>query len=424
MTQLFDRTCRIESVGYKGDGLSRMDDKMIAIPFVLKGETVRIRHDQTFQTIQLIEVCEKSDERIQPACPHFTVCGGCHVQHMSEHHYSQFKRDLVVSALNKQGLGDLNVDTPIILPRQSRRRAAFKAFKQHQSLNLGFYQRNSHTIVNLKACPLMAKPIEQFLSTLRPFLQSFLQDQQAVEIFVTLSDTGLDVLFSFKKLQEITLEIRTQLIDFARASDVARFSILSSMSQEREPETLVTFRRPIVHFDGIPVEIEAKSFLQASKLMDQIVADYLISVVKRPIKRVADLFCGRGTLALPLSSCVKVDAYDVEVSALRALQEAAHQHHRPIQTFQRNLFHDPLPAHHLNTYDCVSINPPREGALKQVKALAQSNIPQIFMMSCNPISFAREARILREQGYTTPRVTPVDQFLWSPHIEVMAYFHK
>lgn len=414
----------INQLGHRGDGLVRAGNETLAVPYTLPSERAQIERTAGMSEAKLLHILNESPDRASPPCPHFTHCGGCHLQHLSPSLYRTFKRDLVVSALQGQGLDTLNVLDPVVFQPHTRRRAVFKASKRKNTTRVGFYKRLSHEIIDLKVCPLVEPQIEDLIEHLRHFFNTFLRPDTSLDVFVTKSDVGLDVLFSFKNNPNLSLSERESLIQFAADNDLARLSITQQGKSGVSSDVIVSFRTPVIHFDGVPVLVSAHGFLQASKTMDDFVQDYINTSLSIEGKQVADLFCGRGTLSLPLSAKALVDAFEIEADAVSALQTAAHKAQRPIRTTLRNLFQDPLKAKELERYACVSINPPRVGSPKQMKELAHSTVPLVLMMSCNPQSFAKDARILIEGGYTPSPITPIDQFLWSPHVEMIAIFTK
>jgi 23S rRNA (uracil1939-C5)-methyltransferase len=237
---------------------------------------------------------------------------------------------------------------------------------------------------------------------------------------MTYSESGLDVVLKINKKKDLELSQRQALTEFARAYNLARLSL----HQPGYQEIIVCFRDPFVLFDGVRVSIDASSFLQVNKAMDEMLSGCLQAMLPAAFKHAADLFCGRGTLSLPLSSKGPVDSFEMDKSALKALLQAAKGFKRPLSTFSRNLFSFPLRREELEKYDVVVLNPPRIGAHAQAKELAKSIVPYVFMVSCNPASFARDARVLIESGYHLNDVTLLDQFLWSPHIETIAVFKR
>lgn len=411
----------ISKLGQLGDGLAETPDGMLAIPYTLAGEKVRaqVLPDKKGQGA-CVEILEASVHRAQPPCPHFGICGGCQLQHLDQETYAGFKKQKVMGAMQQQGLETSVVQEPIILPPQSRRRVALKALRSKTQMHLGYYERQSHRIVDVHVCPLVVPKIEALIGPLRQFLSDFLEVNQKFEIWVTHADQGLDVAFRYPKSVELSLDQRMDLTEFARSQNLCRLTIQAP----KQNELIVCFQEPTVNFADVPVQIDASGFLQASVAADQVLAELVMGSRKEDVKYVADLFCGRGTLTLPLAQGAKVDGFEMDAGALQALEQAVRQFQKPVTLFERDLFNDPLLSKELKKYDMVVIDPPRAGAYQQCQQLAQSQVPQVVMVSCNPASFARDAKVLKEGGYTLKQVTPVDQFMWSSHVEVVGVFER
>lgn len=410
----------ITELGHQGDGLARTADGVVAVPYCLPGEKVKVAlSTDSKKEATLLEVVETSPHRVTAPCSYFGVCGGCALQHLDLETYGQFKCQKILGALNQQGLS-AQINEPIFFPSKTRRRVGLKAQKAGGKVEVGYHQRSSHRIVDVLSCPLVVPTIEEFFKPLKEFLHKFLSEKEKVEIFITKTDGGLDVGFQFKKRINLSLTQRENLIEFSKVNNLARLSLL----HENDSETIVCFEAPTVSFDGVSVAVGAKSFLQVSSEVDDVLAELLLSSLPENFKRAADLFCGRGTLSLPLSNRGKVDGFEMDKDALKALQDAAKKSGRPINTVERNLFSEPLLVNELNKYDVIVLDPPRVGAHAQAKELAKSQIPLVFMVSCNAASFARDAKILIDGGYELGPITPIDQFLWSPHIEMTALFRR
>lgn len=421
MKNRVEKILTIESLGHHGDGLARLDQKMIAVPYTLPGEEVRVEIVDNGQTrANLLDIIKASPLRIPPSCPYFTVCGGCSLQHLDQESYRIFKANKIIGALNQQGFQNITMNSIVHIPPNSRRRVSLKAHKTKSTVLLGYYKRESHDIVSIQSCPLVTSSIETLITPLKSFCQKFLYKQEKAEILITDTQSGLDLIFKFKAFRELELHEREMLVEFARSQNLARLSIKSEDAQE----TVVCFRQPQVSFDQVMVDVEADSFLQVSELIDETLATIIQTEIQSPCKRAADLFCGRGTLSLPLARFCPVDAYEMDPKALIALRKAIQASKRPIHIFERNLFTNPLKEKELSVYDCVVLDPPRVGAFSQCKVLAKSNVPLVIMVSCNPASFARDARELVLGGYQMGPITPLDQFLWSSHIELTASFRK
>jgi 23S rRNA (uracil1939-C5)-methyltransferase len=355
---------------------------------------------------------------VTPACQHFGVCGGCSLQHLNPEAYAVYKKQLVIDALTHQGINDVIVNEPIIIPANNRRRANLKAALIQDKIKLGYHGSKSHEIIDISQCPLVVPDIERLIPHLRPCLKVLLKAKQKADIFITMTEPGLDILFIINGLKSLSLQQTERLMAFGIEHNIARMSLRSNGVDE----PIVTFRSPVISYGGVPVETNADGFMQASVQADQILIQRVLDSAPHLAKRSVDLFCGRGTFTLPLSVVSKVDAYELDANALTALERAKNKHQRPINTFHRNLFDEPLAQQELDKYDFAVINPPRAGAFRQCQALAQSKIPAITMVSCYPKTFARDANILMQGGYALNEVTPVDQFLWSNHVEVVGCF--
>lgn len=353
-----------------------------------------------------------------PVCPHFEICGGCSLQHLDASAYQDYKTKLVSDALEFHGLEAVVVHAPILIPAHNRRRCNLKAACIQDRIVLGYHENKSHKIVDIQTCPLVVPEIEALIAPLRKCLKNILKNKQKADLFIALSDTGIDLLMVIDGLKALSMKQSEQLIAFGMENDIARISLKSG----KTAEPIVTFRLPVITYGGVPVECHADGFMQASALSDSILTKLVLDAAPKKMKRAIDLFCGRGTYTLPLSALAKVDGFENDTQALNALDRAKNKHQKPITTFNRNLFEDTLTAQELNFYDFAVINPPRSGALRQCVAIAQSKIPTVVMISCDPKTFARDTKVLKQGGYVLDSVTPVDQFLWSGHIEVVGVF--
>ncbi|MBL0941460.1 MAG: 23S rRNA (uracil(1939)-C(5))-methyltransferase RlmD [Alphaproteobacteria bacterium] len=407
----------------KGSGFAMLEDKKTFVPYTVPGDQIRAKispqQDKTFQG-EMIELLKASPQRTLPICPHFTKCGSCLLQHLRPDVYQHHKIQKVKTALYNQGFEDPHLKELIVLPSRTRRRANFKIVKTQQGVSLGYYQRNSHYIVDIQQCAVVIPEIENIIPALRSFLNEILDVKQKAEIYITSTGSGLDILFKVEQNFELSMNLREKFVDFARLYKLSRLSV--GCGNFEEP--IITFNTPTVEFSGIQVEIDARGFLQASQLADKVLSEVVSSYLPQDFTRAADLFCGRGTFTFLLAKYAKVYAAEMDTSALTALKKAAILHQKSIQTEHRNLFSSPLLPIELNKYQVILINPPRIGAAKQAKQIALSQVPCIIMISCNPTTFARDARILKEGGYQLDSLTPVDQFLWSEHIELVGCFKK
>lgn len=353
-----------------------------------------------------------------PPCPHFGVCGGCALQHLPPDEYKAYKQDKILRSLEHQQISIDNVHVyPLeIVPPQTRRRAVLKACRGDKSVQVGFYQGKSHHVVDLQRCFVVVPEIESFIDPLRKALLTLLPIQSRSEIFVTKCDQGLDVALKRLQPSPLTLEQREAAAQFATAQRhrLTRFMI--------DGEPLYVQASPTVSFAGFPVHMTPDAFLQASAISDEWLAEKVCRFVPAGVGKMADLFCGRGTLTLPLTRLGSVNGYERDAKALSDLQKTVAKHRLPVSLQQRHLFQEPLSPQELAPFDVIVLNPPREGAMAQARQLALSRVKRVVMVSCNPRSFARDAEILLEGNYTLKEIHPFDQFLWSEHVELVAVF--
>lgn len=420
-------TCKIEKLTTSGVGEGASEHGSILLPFVLPGEVVdyerfmkhpNSKREQPKFFLKSLRSISKS--RIQPVCAHFTQCGGCLLQHLNEKMYGSFKRSLIAEPFIANQLDTNCIQDVIVLPAGERRRANFEVVKKNDQVFLGFHRWRSHQIINLQECHTVDPKIAALFEPMRQLFLNIMVTYQKATVYLTVTAVGVDVSIDIHRdaLQANALEM---LETFAKTHNLVRLFV----RENRKRITVYEKETPYIVFDGVKVNIEPASFLQASDRADQVLTELTISSLPQDIHRIADLFCGRGTFTFPLSRKGPVDGYECDIPALQALQSAADQHARPIQTFKRNLFDHPLSATELKAYNVVVIDPPRAGALAQIQALSESTISNIIYISCGPESFARDAKILIEQGgYTLEKVIPVDQFTWSPHLEVVGIFKK
>jgi 23S rRNA (uracil1939-C5)-methyltransferase len=352
-----------------------------------------------------------------PPCPLFGTCGGCSLQDLSWDQYADFKLKKLKALFEKEGLPVDALAPLTIIKGKTRRRALLRATKVHQNVHLGFYQRGSHDIVNMTACEVLRPEIFDLLAPLRQLLSPLIPSKKRVEIEVLHTEVGLDVVITGKELPALNLALIEKLTAFAEAQTLARL---------RVNDTLIVQKfLPVVSFSGVNVSADAKGFLQASAQADQTLSAVVVSLLGEGVTTAADLFCGRGLFTFALAARARVvHAYDSDEAALGALRTAAKAFPGRIKDGARNLFQMPLNASDLKDVDVALLDPPRVGAMGQCKELTKSAVPHVIYVSCNPESFVKDATRLVMGGYTLESVHPLDQFLWSPHLEVVASFKR
>ncbi len=413
----------IERIGGRGDGIGAFRGRPVYVPFTVPGDAVTVRlegrrGDGTAAT--LVEITTAGPARREPACGHFGYCGGCALQHLDAAAYQGWKRERVAVALANQGLGAVPVAMPKLTPPGGRRRATWTARRTGAGVVLGFHERRRHRIVDLAQCPVLRPDMVALLPALRSLLADILSPGEGAEIAVSALDGGLDVTVAAPR--DPDLATREGLAAFADANDLARLSWRAG-DGVAEP---VAQRRPCtLAFGGVAVAVPPGTFLQASAEGEATLTSLVLAAVGGA-KRIADLFAGLGTFSLPLAATASVHALDADAVALAALRAAANAAGLAgrVTTARRNLFRDPVTARELAGFDAVVFDPPRAGAAAQAAELARSDVPVAVGVSCNPVSFARDAASLASGGYRLEGVTPVDQFLWSEHVELVGVFRR
>lgn len=420
----------VSRIGAGGDGIAeRADGRRLYVPFTVPGDRVRVRPVQRRGdgfAAERVEVVSPGPERAEPPCRHFERCGGCSLQHLTDDAYVRWKLERLRQPLARAGLNGYGMEPLTRTLPASRRRATFAAYRPASAKArpvLGFNVRNRHEIFDVAACPVMEPCIVALLPALRGLLADVLLPDERCRVAVSLLNGGLDVVL--EQPREPDLTTRERLAAFAETEDLARLSWRTS--DDVPPEPLVRRRVPMALFGRGRMPVPPGAFLQASAAGEAALTAAVLSTLEAaPVApaRVADLFCGAGTFTLPLwDTGARVHAVDADAGSLGVLLNAARPH--PGLTIERrDLFVRPLRPEELQRFDAVVFDPPRAGARAQAQQLAASAVPVVAAVSCNPDTFARDARILVAGGYRLERVVPVDQFLWSPHLELAATFRR
>lgn len=421
---------QIDSIGARGDGVGRLPDgRRVFVPGTLPGETVSVglgeaRDDGVVG--KLDEVIEASQERVKPPCVHFYTCGGCVLQHINDASYSAFKMDQVRTALERNNLVDIPVSGPHVSPPGSRRRATMAVFRASNKVVMGFNEFRSRRIVDQQECPILKPRLSSLVPGLRSVLANVLQPGQGMDVSMVEADGGVDMVLRpwvrKKKETHLPMAVLEALSQFAEAADVARLSWQNSADDDTDL-TPVAWRKPFtVNFSGAIVTPPPGAFLQATKEGEAVLVSSVLEVLPKKSK-VADLYAGCGTFTFALSAAGhKVHAVEGFTPALDALNAAMPG--KAITAEKRDLARDPLMAKELKGFDAVVLDPPRLGANDQAKMLARSEVPLVVYVSCSPVSFAKDAAVLTGGGYRLESVNVVDQFLWSPHAELVGVFRR
>jgi 23S rRNA (uracil1939-C5)-methyltransferase len=385
----------IVRIGARGDGVTKNGRY---VPFAVPGDALLDDGALAF-----------GPHHQEPPCRHFPECGGCQLQHADDEAYRGYLVSRVETALAQHGL-ETAIREPYLSPPNSRRRATLRTLRVGNGALLGFNAEQSHRIVDMQECHVLRPELFELVAPLRQLLAPMLQPKRIAEVQLTLLDAGADVVIRgvpAGRLAEIE-----QLTSFAIDHQLARLAVDRGLG----PESLYEPQPATVTLSGVPVTFPAGGFLQATEDGETALVDAVLEAAG-PSTAVADLFAGLGTFSLAARA-----SYAAEASrdAAAALQRAA----PAMRVEHRDLYRQPLHGRELNAFEAVILDPPRAGAIEQVQALATSKVARIAYVSCNPATFARDARVLVDGGYRLDWVQPVGQFRWSTHVELAARFSR
>lgn len=400
----------IERIGHRGDGIAATASGEAFVPYALPGETVEATAAPDHPERRgLIRIMAASPDRATPICPHFGICGGCATQHWQLAPYLVWKRQLVVDALRLEGI-DTPVEACIDAHGDGRRRVTFHA--RHGAV--GFMEARAHRLVPIEQCPVLAPALAGALPAAQA-IATLLREGKPLDLQITATGTGLDI--DVRGSGALHAKQSTALARIAAEHRLARIT--------RHGEMIAQNAVPVLRIGKAAVTPPPGAFLQATTAGEDTLAALVVDNAGKA-RHVADLFCGIGTFALRLAERARVLAADSEGGAIDALKKAAAnaQGLKPIDTQARDLFRRPMQPLDLKGIDAVVFDPPRQGTAEQAKILASGTVPVIVAVSCNPATFARDVRTLTAGGYRLTRVTPVDQFRYSPHVEVVGRLER
>jgi len=411
----------VESFGARGDGIAQHRGEPVFLPLTVPGDRVRARLGARRgggREGRVVDRLASGPERADPPCRHFGVCGGCALQHLGASSYQAVKLGALRTALERVGI-DPGVVEPLRVVPPVRRRARVGLVRPGHPLRparIGFRERFRHNLVDITECLILDGPLFDVVTKLRQVAADLLSPSGTSDVTVTRTDSGIDLLI--EPAERPGLRALEALAAFAEECDLAR--IVWSSSGEEIP---VLERRPVrLLLSGVAVPVPPGAFLQASRAAEVILVEEVLSGIGS-LRPALDLFAGLGTFTFALAQAGPVHAVEGEERAADALARAAMG--RPGVTVERrDLFRDPLPPERLSRYAGAVFDPPRAGAARMAEALAASALDTVVAVSCNPSTFARDAAKLIAGGYRIERVTPVDQFVWTPHLELAAVFRR
>lgn len=351
-----------------------------------------------------------------PPCRHFNTCGGCELQHADEEALRQFVTERVAFAAEGQGIevGEL-LETHLSAPR-SRRRATLHAMRTASGAVLGFRESGSHRIVDLAECHVLVPELFAALAPIKAFIAAH-GGKGSVDVELTLTDQGVDC--GLKNLQVEGLAATEAALELAQEAKLARLTLDMGFGPEAmwEPQPVT------ITLGGVPVAFPSGAFLQATADAEEV----MVSDAREWLagaSPVADLFSGLGTFALALAGPGKLLAVEAAQDAYLACKSASGRSGKPVHALHRDLFRNPLQPDELNRFGAVLLDPPRAGAREQVGRIVESTLSRVVYVSCNPSSWARDAKRLVDAGFRLEKLRPVGQFRWATHVELTSYFTR
>ncbi|MFC3069672.1 class I SAM-dependent RNA methyltransferase [Phenylobacterium soli] len=405
----------IEAMGGEGDGVAAGPR---FVPFTLPSE--RVRAEGGGERLSLVEVLAPSAERVEPPCPHFLACGGCALQHWAHEPYLAWKVERLAGTLARQHI-EAEILPAFAAAPATRRRLALHARKgSAEAARLGYKARKSWDLVDIAVCPIADPKLQAAIPAMKRLAAPlFEHPKSAPTLHVTLTDTGIDIDISGveRKSGGLSADARMQLAERAAEADFARVTL--------DGEVAYMARQPTVRLGAATVALPAGAFLQATREAEAAMAGF-VAEAAAGADRIADLYCGVGTFTFRLAEIAPVLAADFAGEAVRALTAALASAPglKGVTAEARDLVRRPVLAEELKRVDVAVFDPPRAGAAEQTAELARSGVARVIGVSCNPATFARDSRTLIDAGFRLERVLPVDQFLWSPHVELVGVFQR
>lgn len=402
----------IDHIGASGDGVAKSLTGSVYVAFTLPGEVVNIAHIDNRGTVMAIK--KPSDQRVEPMCHHFEDCGGCSLQHWQDDAYQAWKRSLVVDALKGRGI---NIEVAPLIPcaPHTRRRVTLTARVTQRGQIVGFNRYQSHDLIAIDECPVARPEIVAKFADIRAICAILANHAKLFHITITSVENGFDVAVQGTGLPDDRL--RQKLVTEALARSITRLSI--------DGEIIVEQAKPMIHFGSVAVQLAAGGFLQATSEAEVIMSNLVMQGLKK-VKNACDLFSGAGSFSFRMAEKMNVFAVESDEAAISSLDRALREA-KGLKTLThetRDLFRRPLLAKELEKFDGLVFDPPRAGAEEQVKEIAKSTVSKVVAVSCNPVTLSRDLAILIEGGYRLESVTPIDQFLWSSHVETVAILTK
>jgi 23S rRNA (uracil1939-C5)-methyltransferase len=404
----------ISEIGARGDALAGDPQRPTYVPMALPGE--RVRAKVLGDRAEVLEVLTQSADRQAAACAHFGRCGGCQLQHWKDQPYLAWKGARVAQALSRRGI-EVPPTPAIAAWGEGRRRAALHAQRRGPSVQIGFIERGGARIEPVTQCPVLAAPLEALLPHLREVAALFLPQRGEITLHLLLTETGIDL--AIKGAGRLTERAK-----FEAAAALAEKLDLARLSADGEP--LITRRAPVLKMGITRVFPPAGAFTQPTVMGENLLCD-LVDEALAGSERVIDLFSGLGTFTLRVARYAEVRAVESDETMLAALKQAADGAGgalKQVSALRRDLLRTPLSSLEMKKIDAVVMDPPRSGAKLQAEQIGKSGVRKLAYVSCDPATFARDVRVLVDCGFVLTKVVAMDQFRWSPHVEVVGMLER
>ncbi|MGB4107623.1 MAG: class I SAM-dependent RNA methyltransferase [Alphaproteobacteria bacterium] len=408
----------ITEIGSKGDGVALHDSAQIYIPKTAPGDVIEAAIKGERGMLQ--KIVTPSPQRAPAPCPHFEKCGGCSLQHVSSEFYREWKITKVKNALARAGVEPAVWNEPVFLPAATRRRTTMTALKTNNGMVFGYNEGRSHNVLNISRCLVLDPALEEKILALRPYLPRLMGDAKTCDVTLQYAGGAFDMVLTgrLQKRGRFSFGQDEAMGEIAEKLGIARISF---REKDFRPPEIILERQPVMKkFGELNVALPPGTFLQASDVGEQalskLVMEYAVGGTK-----FLDLFSGCGTFSGHLLALGPVTAIDGDAPAISTLTQTKHP---GLSAIRRDLFKNPLKESELEAFDTVIFDPPRAGAAAQAPFLASSATRRIIGVSCNPASFARDARALQDGGYSLASLTLVDQFVWSAHVEITGLFTR
>jgi 23S rRNA (uracil1939-C5)-methyltransferase len=411
----------ITSIGAKGDGVAEYNGNPVFVDGGLMEEEVDVSILPPKGGVsrgKLLNVLMPSPDRQNAPCKHYEACGGCALQHMKTDAYQSWKFEKIKTTLSKKKIDPIQWLKPVFIDGYVRRRATFSYLKNGKKVIFGYHKKRSNQILPISTCHLLLPEMIEVKNSLEGALSLFIPDRGAGDVFIQKVDNGYDVTWTgaLGKCEEPDLPVLEAIADIVNKTPIIRFSWRGR--DKDVPQVMVEREKPVVVFGDLRVPLSPLAFLQPSVEGQNALVNAVKSLCSHDASRMVDLFSGCGTFTGGLlGKCAHIDAFESGDDAIQSLKKSGHKN-----AYKRDLFRDPLNEKELSVYDAVVIDPPRAGALEQVKMIAKSDVPAVISVSCNPTTFARDARVLMDGGYELQSLQMVDQFIWSDHAELVGLF--